>query len=364
MSDWGISMHAAFLTERHMRVKVGNIISDKHHVTGGAVQGSVLGVLDHNAVIESLDEDIAYQDVYKYVDDLTVDEEIPQDIAYFIEHGEIDTHIYKPPDTQKSMIKLEQACQDRGLKINDKKTQLLSISAGRNNTKCCLTLKDGSTIYSAEMFKLLGFMFSNTPNVHEHINHIVNRATSRSFVIRNLANLDADKTKLRNVYCYLTRSVMEYSSVTFGSMMTKYDKNRLETIQKKCLRSIYGYGLSYEELLEKSGLETLENRRDKALAKFANKALLNLQFEHWFPLNKNRTGRHGKTFEEKYAKSDRLYNSPLFKMRRILNETPNNDQTSNPKITDLSYLFNAPGGILRLSNKLYLTIAYTLPLLI
>ena len=81
MSDWGISMHAAFLTERHMRVKVGNIISDKHHVTGGAVQGSVLGVLDHNAVIEFLDEDIAYQDVYKYVDDLTVDEEIPQDIA-------------------------------------------------------------------------------------------------------------------------------------------------------------------------------------------------------------------------------------------------------------------------------------------
>ena len=185
-------------------------------------------------------------------------------------------------------------------------------------------------------------MFSSTPNVHEQINHIVNRATSRSFVIRNLSNFGSDKAKLRNVYCSLIRSVMEYSSVTFGSMMTKFDKNRLETIQKKCLRNIYGYGLTYEELLEKSGLESLESRREKALTKFATKALNNPQFAHWFPLNKNRIGRHGKTYEEKYAKSDRLYNSPLFRMRRILNETPNNDRNSNLNIVDLSHLFNAP----------------------
>ena len=125
------------------------------------------------------------------------------------------------------MIKLEQACQERGLKTNDKKTQLLSISAWRNNTKCWLTLKDGSTLFSNETFK-----FSNVPNVHEQINHIVNRDTFRSFVIRNLSNFDADKTKLCNVYCSLIRPVMEYSSVTFGSMMTKCDKNRLENIKK------------------------------------------------------------------------------------------------------------------------------------
>ena len=58
-------MHDAFLTGRQMRVKIGNIISDEHEVTGGADQGSVLGVLDHNAVVEFLDEDISYQDIYK-----------------------------------------------------------------------------------------------------------------------------------------------------------------------------------------------------------------------------------------------------------------------------------------------------------
>ena len=41
LSDWGIAMHAAFLTNRRMRVKIGNILSEEHPVTGGAVQGSV-----------------------------------------------------------------------------------------------------------------------------------------------------------------------------------------------------------------------------------------------------------------------------------------------------------------------------------
>ena len=61
-----------------------------------------------------------------------------------------------------------------------------------------------------------------------------------------------------------------------------------------------------------SGLETMEERRKKALQKFANKALKNTQFEHWFPPNTNRTGRHGKTYEEIFA----LPQSSLY------NETP------------------------------------------
>ena len=57
LSDWGIAMHTAFLRDREMRVKVGNILSNSHPVTGGAVQGSVLGVMGHNAIMEFIDED-------------------------------------------------------------------------------------------------------------------------------------------------------------------------------------------------------------------------------------------------------------------------------------------------------------------
>ena len=48
-------MHAAFLTERTMSVKIGTTLSDPRPVTGGAVQGSVMGVLDHTIVLNISD---------------------------------------------------------------------------------------------------------------------------------------------------------------------------------------------------------------------------------------------------------------------------------------------------------------------
>ena len=51
-SQWLLNMHRAFLQERTMVVKVRTTISDPQRNTGGAVQGSVLGILDHNAVLE------------------------------------------------------------------------------------------------------------------------------------------------------------------------------------------------------------------------------------------------------------------------------------------------------------------------
>ena len=46
---------------------------------------------------------------------------------------------------------------------------------------------------------------------------------------------------------------------------------RLENLQKRCLRTIYGYEKGYDELLIEADLKTLEERREKALLKFARK---------------------------------------------------------------------------------------------
>ena len=57
-SNWLLKMHAAFLTDRTMSVKLGTTLSDPKKVTGGAAQGSVLGVIDHNIVLNNLDDDL------------------------------------------------------------------------------------------------------------------------------------------------------------------------------------------------------------------------------------------------------------------------------------------------------------------
>ena len=81
-----LDMHAAFLMGRSMQVKVGNELSGIQSVTGGAVQGSVLGVMDHNAVMEIVDEDFL-TDSHKYVDDLTTTETIERDAGSYTISG-------------------------------------------------------------------------------------------------------------------------------------------------------------------------------------------------------------------------------------------------------------------------------------
>ena len=145
---------------------------------------------------------------------------------------------------------------------------------------------------------------------------------------------------LKKLYCALIRSVLEYSLVTYHSILTKKQSNDLELVQKKCLRCIYGYDKSYDDLLKESGLDPLKTCRQKAFLKFAKRASQNPIYSHWFKLSKNLTSdRNPRIYEEKFARTSKLYNSPLFAMRRELNASPNKpEQESN--FLDLAYLFD------------------------
>ena len=90
---------------------------------------------------------------------------------------------------------------------------------------------------------------------------------------------------LLKLYKSLVRSVLEYSSVSFTSQISKYQVNRLENVQKRCLKIMFGYKKGYQELLEESGLQTLEERRTIALKKFAEKTSENELYRAYFPLN-------------------------------------------------------------------------------
>ena len=106
---------------------------------------------------------------------------------------------------------------------------------------------------------------------------------------------------------------------------------------------MYGYGKSYTELLQLSGLRPLSERRNEQFGKFAVNAVKNPVYAGWFPLNEGRLGtRNRKIYREKTATTDRLYNSPVYSMRRYLNGTPYHDRFNNPKYQDLSHVFNDP----------------------
>ena len=123
-------------------------------------------------------------------------------------------------------------------------------------------------------------------------------------------------------------------------MLTKGQENDLEKVQKKALRCMYGYKKLYTELLEESGLQPLKTRRQSAVLKFARKASENPIYARWFKKNPNLTSTRNPTiFAESFARTNHLYNSPLYAMRRLLNNTPY-DPKPESGVLDLAYLFD------------------------
>jgi uncharacterized protein YbjQ (UPF0145 family) len=70
--------------------------------------------------------------------------------------------------------------------------------------------------------------------------------------------------ELLRVYTSSVKSVVEFTSVVYHSMLTKEQSNELERLQMQALKCIYGLQFSYQKLLEKTGLKSLEERRIEA----------------------------------------------------------------------------------------------------
>ena len=187
--------------------------------------------------------------------------------------------------------------------------------------------------------KLLGFVFGEKPDVSLQIENLICRATKRMFVLRYYSRFMPGKD-LTKLYSLLVRSVLEYRSVTYHSLLTKKQANDLEIVQKNCLRCIFGYKKSYGELLAESGMSSLADRRERAVAKFTNKTIKNPVYAHWFKQNLNQTSaRNPMKYQEEFARTTHLYNSPLFYMRRLLNQTKH-DPIPETDYIDLAYLFD------------------------
>ena len=81
----------------------------------------------------------------------------------------------------------------------------------------------------------------------------------------------------------MIRPIAEYCSSVFFSMLTVSDSLEIERIQMQALKTIFGWRVSYKDLLIKSGLERLDVRREAAFLEFAKKASENPHFSSWFP---------------------------------------------------------------------------------
>ena len=132
-----------------------------------------------------------------------------------------------------------------------------------------------------------------------------------------------NKKELVGFYTCFVRPILDYCSNVYHPMLTKTLTQDLENLQYTALKIVYGYEETKPSLLELSGLTTLEERRRSTFRKFCLKVHASDRFREKWIEKREFEGpelRKQNIIKEHFAHSKRLFDSPLFTLRRTLND--------------------------------------------
>ena len=261
---------------------------------------------------------------FQYIDDTTLFETAA--LAAATRHYTTTTPVETITDLamEGALADLVNRSKERNMKINNKKTQLLVISPPNGcHTTASVKAPDGDVIQPVESLKIVGFTFGSDPGVGAHVTELRRKFRRRIWMIYHLRNAGLRGCNLYRMYCCYVRSVLEYCSPAFHSMLNAGQAAALEGLNRQAVRICFGYDTPVEEIMRERGIETLEARRIRRVDKFIAKVARNARFgPRW--LKERPEGqynlRNWRPIEEQPAATARMYKSPLFFIRRRAND--------------------------------------------
>ena len=140
-------------------------------------------------------------------------------------------------------------------------------------------------------------------------------------MLHKLYDFTVPVADLVEVYILYFRSVLESSAVVWHGSLTNGQELELERVQKVALRIILKEKYeSYDHALRLCGLTSLKDRRVQLCLKFATKCVKSERNRDMFPRKKlARETRHPEKFIVTACKTDRLKNSAIPYMQKLLN---------------------------------------------
>ena len=156
-----------------------------------------------------------------------------------------------------------------------------------------------------------------------HISEICKKAYPRVRMLSRLKYLGVSTEDLLELYCLHIRSITEYCSTAFHSSLSLRLDNKLEAIQKTCLRVILDVMfVDYSSALEMCGLKSLNSRRETRSLKFASKCTTHRTQQSMFPLNPTKDThfvRNREKFLVNKARTESYFKSTIPYLERRLN---------------------------------------------
>ena len=141
-------------------------------------------------------------------------------------------------------------------------------------------------------------------------------------MLKLLKRHNLPRQDLLTVYTCYIRPITEYAAPVWNGALTVNQKVRIERIQKRALRIIYGNNYStYPNVLLQCNRQSLEERRQSLCTSFIVKTMSNTnQFQQYIlPATNTRTLRYKKKVIEPRSQTARMQNSSIPYLARLYN---------------------------------------------
>ena len=171
---------------------------------------------------------------------------------------------------------------------------------------------EGKPIEVVHHAKILGLTVSDKLLWNDHVNNAIKKANKRLFFLVQLKRARVHATYIINVYCACIRPVLEYGAQVFHYALPEYLQENLERVQKRALSFIFP-GITYEERLELSNLDTLSTRRQNLCDSLFRSTLTdsNHKLHHLLPKTNipHHNLRYNRAYELPFISTNRLKNT-------------------------------------------------------
>ena len=307
-------------------------MSSQRDLPGGGPQGSSIGLIEYDSQSNDNTDFLLPEDKFKFVDDLSTLEIINLIIAglstyNFKQHVASDVGIdqlFIPKEHIKSQDYMDNICEwthDRKMKLNEEKSKIMIFNFTHDYQFSTRVHLNGTLLDTIAETRLLGSIVSSDLKWHSNSEALTKRGYQRMIILRKLYEFDIPQEDLVLIYCSYIRSVLELNSNVWFSSITNEERENLERIQKIACKIILKENYeNYEKALETLKLKSLSERRQMLALRFAQKCLNHDRFRDLFPLNDaNVDTRNSEKYVVKFASTDRLKESSIPAMQRLLN---------------------------------------------
>ena len=242
-----IKLLASYLTGRSQKVKIHSDFSDYNTLKRGVPQGSVLGPSLFNLFINDLFCFIQKTILSNFADDNTL------------------TAIAGSIDEVKKLLKEESAIAvkwytDNDLKVNTSKFQTMLL--GSNDTTDFSVEVMGNSIEQTHSTRLLGISIDKNLAFDSHVSELCKKVATQLAVLTRFKRILDIPSKLAIVKTFIM-SHFKYCSIIYHFCSCE-SSQKMDRIIERALRYVYSdFDSTYNDLLEKSDLASLENDRQK-----------------------------------------------------------------------------------------------------